>query len=59
MRNRLWVISILLCAVSAFAQQPTAPSETGAPKAAQAAPTVTAVLNRQISGVEGEDRSCG
>ena len=54
MRSRLWVLAILICALSAIAQQPAAPADKAAPKAAQAAPTVTAVLNRQISSVESE-----
>lgn len=54
MRNRMLLTAVLLCAASAFAQQPTAPAETGAPKTAQAAATVTSVLDRQISGVERE-----
>jgi hypothetical protein len=54
MKNRILVTAILLCGALAFAQQPTAPAQTGAPKAAQPAPTVTSVLDRQISSVERE-----
>lgn len=52
------MIAVVICGASAIAQQPKAPAETGtkppAQQAQQSPPTVTSVLDRQISGVERE-----
>ncbi|HWR37248.1 MAG TPA: DinB family protein [Clostridia bacterium] len=58
MKDRKWILAVVLCAASAFAQQqsttPSAGTATPQAQTQQGPPTVSMVLNRQMSGVESE-----